>query len=98
MTPLAALPDFASLALRLGAYLAVVGAAVALVVAIIRVISLLISFAQDERHGKLALVARAVGFPLGCCFILGALGGGVLFYDSVNFGKTVVAGMVVVLR
>lgn len=89
----AALPNFPSLFLRLAAWLCAIGATLALLVAVIRVISLLISFARDERHGKLALVFQAVGVPLGLTFLLGALSTGALFVEAQRYGLSML-GMI----
>lgn len=94
---IAALPNLPSLALRLAGYLCATGAALALVVGVWRVIMLLISFAKDERHGKLALIGQAIGFPLGCCFILGALASGALFFEAQRYGREILGLVMVAL-
>ena len=92
-----AIADPAQIALRVLVYITAAGAMVAAAVAAIRLIALLIAFAQDERHGKLSRAVTAVGFPLAIAALLGAISGGAFFVESQHFGASLV-GLAMVLR
>lgn len=77
--------------LRAAAWLLAGIGALAFLVMVIRLYSLLIDFGREPRTGKLQAVIHAVAFPLGVMVVAGALASGALTVEAQKFGSGLLA-------